>query len=285
MNQTISKSNIKETTALQIFCVIVWLWAIPVIDSLDSLSYGLATRALLISFISLTVGIIASAKLPNRYNVKLGKPILIIGGIVLLFSLILFVPLAHTGWYGHMRYAAIFRFIGFAFLGYGLHTTQFTLKIKSFWRGLLWISLLYGLYNLLIYISNNINFEIKILWMGTSIVSAIVRIAIVVMLWKTLAQAEIQQLLNKSPKISLLVAGLFWGMILVLPADSYSPKWLAIVMLLVAPMVAYIMTVIVRMSLSIISYLIKGFLENKFWWLESCCWWIDKGNYNKNTEK
>ena len=51
------KSLIPETTALQIVSVISWLWIVPIIDSRDSYSYGMATRALVTSFIPFVLGI------------------------------------------------------------------------------------------------------------------------------------------------------------------------------------------------------------------------------------
>ena len=60
METTNEKSLILETTALQIVCVIGWLWIVPIIDSLDSYSYGMATRAILTSFIAFALGIIVS---------------------------------------------------------------------------------------------------------------------------------------------------------------------------------------------------------------------------------
>ena len=279
-----SKSKINETTAMKIICVIAWLWCVPVIDSLDSYSYGLATRALLTSFMYLTLGVVISINLPSRYNDKCGKPALVIGSILLLFSLILFAPLRVWWWIRSICNVGLVRLLGFILLGYGMRSMGFTIKIKSFWRGLLWLILLYVAYNLLIYCGHNIDPEMRALWIGRDVVYALIRILIVVMLWQTLSTDCIKKFLNKRSKISLLVAGLFWGMILVIPADHYSPRWLAIIMLVIAPVVAYIMTVIVRLSFLALSYLIKGILRNKFWWFESCCWWIDKDANNEKIE-
>ena len=95
------------------------------------------------------------------------------------------------------------------------------------------------------------------------------------MLWKTLSTEYVSRLVNKAPKLSIFVAGLFWGMILVVPADSYAPRWLSILMLFLTPIFAYIMTVIVRLSVQLILYVVKGIIANKFWF-ESCCWRINK---------
>lgn len=63
MHGITSRTTINETCAMQIFCVIAWLWAVPVIDSLESYSYGVATRALITSFIPFVAGIIAAVSL------------------------------------------------------------------------------------------------------------------------------------------------------------------------------------------------------------------------------
>jgi hypothetical protein len=287
MNQLISKPKVKETTAMQIICVISYLWCIPVIDSLDSYSYGIATRVLLTSFIYLTLGVIISVNLPSNYNKKLGKSTLAISAVLLLFYFFPFDHFIHWWCIGPIRVVELFRLFGFILLGYGLRSKAFTIKIKSFWRGLVWLTLLYAIYNLLIYCGYNFyehidNPEMRVLWIGRDIAYGITRILIVVMLWQTLVTDSVQQFLNKLPKISLLVAGLFWGMILVMPANHYSPRWLAIVMLLLAPVIAYVMTIIVRLSFQMLSYLIKGILTNKSWWFKSCCWWIDKGANNES---
>jgi hypothetical protein len=73
--------------------------------------------------------------------------------------------------------------------------------------------------------------------------------------------------------MSLLVAGLFWGMILVFRADSYSSLPMKIVMLFAAPILAYVFTVIVRFVFFALSSLLREIFSNKFWWRKSCRWW------------
>ena len=120
---------------------------------------------------------------------------------------------------------------------------------------------------------NNVPCHYMPLYRLANIAYALVRIAIVVVLWKTLSADSVTLFLCKFPKISLLVAGLFWGMFLVMPANTYSPGWLAILMLFMAPVIAYIMTVIVRISSQIVIYLIKGFITYKIWFRDACKWW------------
>ena len=279
--ESFNKKLISETTALQIVSVIAWLWVVPVIDSLDSYSYGMATRALITSFIPFVLGVTASVYFPKFATPKRGKLALITGSIILIFTLVFYVQIFHyiSGWY--LRHWALFRFVGFAFLGYGLKTLKVFPKQISFTKGVLILVLQYIVYNLLLWGSHNPHPDYMFLYNLSQNLLALVRIAIIVTLWKTLSADSVTKILGKSPKLSTAIAGLFWGMILVLPADNYSPRWLAVVMLLVAPIIAYIMTVIVRISVQLVMYVVKGILDNKFWWLESCCWWINKIENNE----
>ena len=279
--ESFNKKLISETTALQIVSVIAWLWVVPMIDSLDSYSYGMATRALITSFIPFVLGVTASVYFPKFATPKRGKLALITGSIILIFTLVFYVQIFHyiSGWY--LRHWALFRFVGFAFLGYGLKTLKVFPKQISFSKGVLILVLQYIVYNLLLWGSHNPHPDYMFLYNLSQNLLALVRIAIIVTLWKTLSADSVTKILGKSPKLSTAIAGLFWGMILVLPADNYSPRWLAVVMLLVAPIIAYIMTVIVRISVQLVMYVVKGILDNKFWWLESCCWWINKIENNE----
>ena len=279
--ESFNKKLISETTALQIVSVIAWLWVVPVIDSLDSYSYGIATRALITSFIPFVLGVTASVYFPKFATPKRGKLALITGSIILILTLVFYVQIFNyvSGWY--LRHWALFRFVGFAFLGYGLKTLKVFPKQISFTKGVLILVLQYIVYNLLLWGSHNPHPDYMFLYNLSHILLALVRIAIIVTLWKTLSADSVTRILEKSPKLSTAIAGLFWGMILVLPADNYSPRWLAIVMLIVAPIIAYIMTVLVRLSVQLVMYIVKGILTNKFWWFESCCWWLN----NENIEK
>jgi hypothetical protein len=279
--ESFNKKLISETTALQIVSVIAWLWVVPVIDFLDSYSYGMATRALITSFIPFVLGVTASVYFPKFATPKRGRLALITGSIILIFTLVFYVQIFHyiSGWY--LRHWALFRFVGFAFLGYGLMTLKVFPKQISFTKGVLILVLQYIVYNLLLWGSHNPHPDYMFLYNLSHILLALVRIAIIVTLWKTLSADAVTKFLGKSPKISSIVAGLFWGMILVVPANDYAPRWLAILMCLIAPLFAYIMTVIVRLSVQLVMYVLKGIWANKFWWIESCCWWVN----NENIEK
>lgn len=271
-----NKSFISETTVLQIVSVVAWLWMMPVISSLNSWSYGVATNAIMGSFIFLTLGIIVSDKFTFKSKRRLGVFSLVAGAVTLLLCLALYEPMRLSIGFFYLRQLSLFRYLGFALLGYGLKSLNFSMGIKSFGKGLIWLILLYGFYNLLIYSGNNISPDMKAISLCRDVTYALTRVLIVVTLWQTLSVDWIQKLLYKCPKLSLLTAGLFWGMIVVMPANHYSPGWLAIVMLLLAPVIAYIMTVLVRFSIQIIVHIVKGLIANKCWWLESCCWWHDK---------
>ena len=270
------KSLIPETTALQIVSVISWLWIVPIIDSLDSYSYGLATRAILTSFIAFALGIIVARNMPKVATLKRGRCALIIGSIILLLFLVLWVPLFPRLGYWYTRPCALFRAIGFLLFGFGLSVTEIFPKAAKFKIGVSLLIGLYIVYNLLLWGCHNTHPDRMSLYYLAHILLALIRVAIIVTLWKTLSADSVTELCNKFPKSSSLFAGLLWGMILGIPADNSAPRWLAILMFFLAPVFAYIMTVIVRLSVQLISYVVKGIISNKFWWFESCCWWITK---------
>ena len=270
------KSLILETTALQIVCVIGWLWIVPLIDSLDSYSYGLATRAILTSFIAFALGIIVARNMPKVATLKRGRCALVIGIVILLLFLVFWVPLFQRLGHWYTRNCALFRAAGFLLLGFGLSVTEIFPKSAKFKIGVSLLIGLYIVYNLLLWGCHNTHPDRMSLYYLAHILLALIRVAIIVTLWNTLSADSVTGLCNKFPKSSSFLAGLFWGMILVIPADVYAPRWLAIVMFFLAPVFAYIMTVIVRLSIQLISYIVKGVISNKFWWFESCCWWITK---------
>ena len=268
------KKIISETTPLQIICVIAWLWIVPIIDSLDSYSYGMATRALIISFIPFVIGVIVAVAFPNFTTRRRSRSALITGCILLAITLVFYVIIyqeLYWGWW-LLTYFVFLRTLGFALVGYALQTIS-TGKQLTFKTGLMILIVLYIIYNLLIWGMNNVPCHYMPLYRLANIAYALVRIAIAVVLWKTLSADSVTLFLSKFPQISLLVAGLFWGMFLVMPANTYSPRWLAILMLFMAPVIAYIMTVIVRISSQLVIYLIKGLIKNKVWIRESYKWW------------
>ena len=284
METTNEKSLILETTALQIVCVIGWLWIVPIIDSLDSYSYGMATRAILTSFIAFALGIIVARNMPKVATLPRGRGALIIGSIILLLFLVFWVPLFPILGYWYTRPCVLFRAIGFLLFGFGLSVTEIFPKPPRFKTGVSLLIGLYIVYNLLIWGSHNTHPDWISLYYVANILLALIRVAIIVTLWKTLSADSVTELCNKFPKRSSFLAGLFWGMILVIPADDYAPRWLAIFMFLLAPVFAYIMTVIVRLSIQLIYYIVKGLISNKFWWFKSCCWWIKEESNERDIE-
>lgn len=264
---------ISETTPLQIICVIAWLWVVPVIDSLDSYSYGMATRALVTSFIPFVIGIIVARNMPKIATLKRGRSALIIGSIILLLFLVFWVPLFPRLGYWYTRPCALFRAIGFLLFGFGLSVTEIFPKAPKFKTGISLLIGLYIVYNLLLWGSHNTHPDCMSLYYLAHILLALIRVAIIVTLWKTLSADSVTELCNKFPKCSLFLAGLFWGMFLVIPANDYAPRWLAILMFFLSPVVAYIMTIIVRILYHLVIYLIKGLIKNKVWIRESYKWW------------
>lgn len=280
--ETINKKTlILETTALQIVSVIAWLWIVPIIDSLDSYSYGMATRALVTSFIPFALGIIVARNMPKVATLKRGKGALIIGNVILLLFLVFYIPLFPRLGHWYTWNSGLFRAIGFLLLGFGLNITEIFPQKPTFKTGAAILIGLYISYNLLLWASHNPHPDWMPLYYLVHILLALVRIVIVVALWKTLSADSVMKLCNKFPKCSLFLAGLFWGMFLVVPADSYAPRWFAILMFFLAPVFAYLMTVIVRLSVQMILYIVKGIISNKFWWFNSCCWWTNKDDNNE----
>lgn len=274
MNPIVQKQNsrITDVTASLIVSVFAWLWAVPVIDSLESYSYGMATRALITSFMPFVIGVVAAISFPNFHNSRRSRRAIIIGSILLTISLVFYVIIYQHISFSIVRYLLIFRVFGFILLGYGLEGL-YSGKKCSFKVGLAMLIILYTSYNLLIWGMNNVPCQYMPLYRLANIAYALVRIAIVVALWKTLSANSVTNLISRFPKCSILVAGLFWGMFLVIPADRYSPRWLAILMLCLAPLLAYINTVLIRFSVKLIGWVFKGIVSNRGWWKEVCLWW------------
>ena len=244
----------------------------------------MATRAILTSFIAFALGIIVSRNMPKVATLKRGRCALIIGSIILLLFLVLWVPLFPRLGYWYTRPCALFRAIGFLLFGFGLSVTEIFPKAAKFKIGVSLLIGLYIVYNLLLWGSHNTHPDRMSLYYLAHILLALIRVAIIVTLWKTLSADSVTGLCNKFPKSSSFLAGLFWGMILVIPADDYAPRWLAILMFFLAPVFAYIMTVIVRLSIQLIYYIVKGLISNKFWWFKSCCWWIKEEINERDIE-
>jgi hypothetical protein len=279
------KKIISETTPLQIICVIAWLWVVPVIDSLDSYTYGMATRAILTSFIAFALGIIVARNMPKVATLKRGRCALVIGIVVLLLFLVFWVPLFQRLGHWYTRNCALFRASGFLLLGFGLSITEVLRKTPTFKTGVAVLLGLYIIYNLLLWGSHNPHPDRMPLYYLAHMLLALVRIAIIVALWKTLSAGSVMEFCNRYRKCSSLFAGLFWGMFLVMPVGSYASGGIAVLMLFLAPIFAYIMTVAVRFLVRLTMYVVKGVLANRFWWLESCRWWLDKEDNSENLEK
>ena len=277
LNKT--NTSLGETAAIQIASVFAWLWAVPVIDSLDSYTYGMATRAIIISFISFVIGIVAASAFPNFTSPRKSRWALIIGCILLSISLVFYVIIhqeIYVGWWFY-RSIALLRILGFTLLGYGLQVT-YSGKQTTFKVGMAVLIALYIIYNLLIWGMNNVACQYMSLYRLANIAYALVRIAIVIALWKTLSADSVKKFLSRFPKCSLLIAGLFWGMFLVIPANRYSPKWLAMLMLIFAPAFAYVYSVVIRFAVNVIKYLVKGLISEKLWSKDVCCWWKHNAN-------
>lgn len=264
--------QLSNVTALLIVSVIAWLWVVPVIDSLDSYTYGMATRAIITSLIPFVVGVVAAISFPNFTNSRRSRWAIILGSILLAVSLVFYVFIYQHVSFWIVRHLPVFRMLGFSLLGYGLQAINFG-RSRMFKVGVGVLIALYVIYNLLIWGMNNVPCQYMPLYHLANIAYALIRIAIVITLWKTLSADSVTNFLSRIPKCSLLVAGLFWGMFFVIPADRYSPKWLAILMLLLSPLLAYVYSVLIRFVVKVIDYLVKGLITEKLWWKDVCYWW------------
>ena len=195
--ESFNKTLISETTALQIVSVIAWLWVVPVIDSLDSYSHGMATRALITSFIPFVLGVTASVYFPKFATPKRGKLALITGSIILIFTLVFYAQIFHHISWWYIRHWPLFRLVGFTLLGYGLKTLKVFPKQISFTKGVLILVLQYIVYNLLLWGSHNPHPDYMFLYNLSHILLALVRIAIIVTLWKTLSADAVTKFLGK----------------------------------------------------------------------------------------
>lgn len=268
---TNKRERLLETAAIQIVAVFAWLWIVPVIDSFDSYSYGTATRGVILSLIPFVIGVIAAVNFSNSTNNNLSRYAIIVGCILLLTCLVFYIPLYKEITWTLVRYCRYLRLLGFAFLGYGLQAASSRRQI-SFKCGVIILIALYLIYNLLIWGMNNLSSIYMPLYNLANMAHALVRLALVVFLWKTLSVDSVKTLMAKFSKISLLIAGLFWGMFFVIPANQYAPKWLAILMTLLAPIVAYVFSVIIRFTIKVIKLLVKV-LSNRSWWKDVYLWW------------
>lgn len=267
--------KVNETIALKIVAVIAYLWIIPVIDSLDSYSYGMATRGLITSFISFVIGVLGGVKFLQYTTSKGSWVALIISSIVLMIFLVIYPLIYHLTDIGIHRNCALYRAIGFVLLGYGLQTGKISHRSLTFSQGCVILIGLYLVYNLILWGCHNPHPDRMFLSNLLDILYGLVRIGIVIMLWKTLTTVSVAKFLDKYSKVALFFAGLFWGMFFVIPADYYAPRWLAILMLFMAPVFAYVMAVIIRLCIWLLLSLMNRrvldrscFKEVAFWWNE-----------------
>ena len=191
-----NRQTLLETAAIQIVAVLSWLWVVPVIDSLDSYSYGTATRALILSLIPFVIGAVAAVRFSGSAVSRLGRYSLIISSILLLICIVLYSPLYKLISWSLVRYCRFLGMLGFLFLGYGLNgvTTRRHLSFKSW---LVILIALYIIYNLLVLVMNNIPSIYMPLYQLANMAYGLVRIAIVVVLWKTLSVDSVKAFICK----------------------------------------------------------------------------------------
>lgn len=232
--------RIKETTALQVIVAAVWLWLIPAVNLLDSDTYGGATIALMRCFIAFALGVVLAARLPERIVGKTGTALLWVAVVLLLLTCSTNMnirPLFH-------RNALLIKYIGFILLGYGLRAGKVSYRPKSFVQGLLWLVLLYVAYNLLVFLRLNLDPTMVLVWFQFDVVRLAVEVAIVFVAWKTISLDSVTRFLGKAPRLFAVAAGLVWGMFFLVPAHFYEGQWLCVLMFFLAPVFAFINTIV-----------------------------------------
>ena len=101
----------------------------------------------------------------------------------------------------------------------------------------------------------------------------IFQISIAIQLWRGMAMDCVRQAFERIPKLSKCVAGLFWGMFLVVPAGRCSEFYEDVIMLLLAPVIAYVMTVVLRAIYTTVRNLIRLAQSEQADWTNIFCWW------------
>ena len=233
--------RIKETTALQVIVAIVWLWLIPAVNLLESDTYGGATIALMMCFVAFALGVVLAARLPERIVGKTGTALLWLAVVLLVLTCFTNMNIRHLFY----RSALLIKYIGFILLGYGLRAGKVSYRPKSFVQGLLWLVLLYVVYNLLLFLKLNLDPTKVLVWSQFDIVRLAVEVAIVFVAWKTLSLDSVTRFLEKAPKLFAVAASLVWGMFFLVPAHLYVEQWLLILMFFLNPLLAFINTVII----------------------------------------
>lgn len=264
--------KLKETTALQAISVIAWLWAKPAADALDSYGFWSSTASLIKVVVLFVAGVVISSYFPSKYGKKVAIPVLI-ASIFLLISYVFFYDLyLHNIWRSRFL-VGLLTILGMPLLGFSLGALKISWRPKSFVVAVCVLILFYVAYWGEFSLCRYIPIEAKSLWNLYSLMTYVIQIAIAIQFWRTMSMECVRQSIERIPKLTKFVAGLFWGMFLVFPADRYSPAYEAIIMLLLSPLFAYIFTVLLRAIYTLMQNLVRLARSERPDWKNIICWW------------
>lgn len=262
--------RINEITVSQAAAVIVWLWAAPFLDELDPFGFASAAAALLKVFVFYMVGVCLAAWLPWRNKRLLSSPALLVSCILLATGY--FIPYRSVPT-GYLFLLPLFRAVGALILGFALKIKDASIRPKSFTRGVLSLILLYTLYNLVLDAFRFTPVDMKFIWIAHNILYVLLRVFIAIYLWSLLRMDEVRRVFERLPKLTLFVAGLLWGSFIVIPADRYNDGIDMIIMMLAAPVLAYVYTVLIRLAVRIAVNLMRCIRSKKMIWKGILKWW------------
>lgn len=274
--------KLKELTALQAITVVAWLWAKPVADSLDLYGFG-DSMALLIKYVVyLLAGVVVATYVPSKTQGKFAVPAL--GAGVLLIISYLFFDELYRDYIHQCRWlVGLIGILGFPLLGLGMGCMRISWKPKSFACAVCMLIAFLALYLGHQYAGRFISIEVlshietgiheMVLTKSYLLLYYILQISIAIQLWRVMTMDCVIQMFERIPKLTKCVAGLFWGMFLVVPAGRCSEFYEDVIMLLLAPVVAYVMTVLLRAIYTVIRNLVRCSRPDKSDWKSILCWW------------
>ena len=264
-----------KTTALQAISVVAWLWVKPAIGSLSLYGFGASTASMLQDVVFFIAGVVLATYVPSKIGRKVAVPALA-AGVLLVISYLFFHELYWPNIAEHRWLVGITLELGMPLIGFGLGVMNISWKLKSFTWSLCVLIALYAIYLGHQYSARFIPFEMLVPTKAYYLIYLILRISIAIQLWRTMTTDSVIQAFDKIPKLAKFVAGLFWGMFLVIPAGRCSEFYEDVIMLLLAPVFAYVMTVLLRaIYTAIIRNLSRFARSEQADWKNILCWWRD----------
>lgn len=274
--------KLTKTTALQAIAVVAWLWVKPAINPSGFYGSGYTTAYLIKSVVCFIVGLVVATYVPPKVGRKLAVPALVAGALLAvsyLFSDELYRP--HIFEYRWL--VGIIIKLGLPLIGFGLGAMRISWKPRSFAWSLGVLLALYAMYLGNEYLSRYIPIDeyyygegevhILVIMKVYLLILYVLQVFIGIQLWRLMSLDCVIQAFEKIPKLTNCVAGLFWGMFLVPPAGGCSEFYEDVIMLLLAPVIAYIITVLLRAIYTAICNLIRFARSEQADWKNIFCWW------------